>query len=181
MIKRSLALRYSKALFELDRSKDLLEKRLGYFSALTQLFDHHPEALKYLYSPQVKLEKKKVWLQEHLKEELDPLFFKFLLYLIEKRRIKAIKQIADEYRLIVNDFLGIWDARVISAIPLEAEIEDKLKLRLENFYHHKIKITKEVNPSLIGGAILIVGNEMIDWSLSSRLKKMKEKLLTTNV
>lgn len=181
MIKRTIAIRYAKALFDLDRKKEDIEIQLLNFKSLMQLFDDHPDKLKYLQTPHIKLDDKKKLLQNSLSKEVSPLFFNFLIYLIEKRRLKEIRQIDKEFRLLVNEYLGIWDAKITTAVPLEPDIEEKLKQKLENFYHFKIKVSKEVDPSIIGGAILVVGNEMIDWSLSSRLKKMKEKLLTTSV
>lgn len=181
MIKRTIALRYSKALFELDLTKENLKRRLDDFEFFMHLLNDQPKLKRLLQSPQISESEKKEVLQKCIGNQTDRLFFQFINYLIEKRRLNDLKQIANEYRLKVNEFLGIWEAKMITAVPLEKEIEMKLKLKLENFYHHKIEITHELDPKIIGGAILIVSNKMIDWSLATRLRKMKENLLAVKV
>jgi F-type H+-transporting ATPase subunit delta len=181
MIKRSVALRYSKALFDIDRSNGQLETRLKDFDSLLELMKNNPKLLKFIEAPQVTLQEKEKVLKTCLSDKLDVTFFHFLLYLIEKRRLNYLAQIASEYRLMVNEELGIWEVEIITAVPIESDIEEKLKAKLEKFYQKKIKIKNEINSKMIGGAVLIIANEMIDWSIRGRLKKMKEHLLAVNV
>lgn len=177
MIKRTIALRYAKALFDLDHSKENLEKRCNNFKFLQELFEKNPKLKKFLLAPQITLSEKENFLQLDLKNEFDQTFFHFLIFLIKQRRLNDLTQIGLEYRLIVDQFLNMWEAKITTAVPLEAQTEAVLKQKLENFYHIKVKINNEVDPKIIGGAILVVANEMIDWSVASRLKKLKEDLV----
>lgn len=181
MIKRTIALRYAKALFDLDHSKENLEKRCKNFNLLQELLEKNPKLRNFLKAPQIEAVEKEKLLQSLLKNEFDKDFFNFLIYLIENRRLNYLTQIGLEYRLIVDQFLNIWEAKITTAVPLEAETEAKLKQKLENFYHKKVKINNVIDPKIIGGAILVVANEMIDWSVANRLRKMKEDLLATNI
>ncbi len=179
MIKRTIALRYAKALFDSDQTKENLEKRLKNFEFLQEIFEKNPKLQNFLQAPQIELTEKKAFLDSNLKNEFDQIFFRFFIYLIEKRKLNHLTQIELEYRLLVDQFLNIWEAKITTAMPLDTETEAKLKEKLENFYHKKVKIKNEINPKIIGGAILVVANEMIDWSVATRLKKMKENLLAT--
>lgn len=181
MIKRSIALRYAKALFDLDQTKENLEKRLKHFATLQKLLEKQPKLLHFLQSPQIRLADKERVLKACFKNEFDALFFHFFFYLIEKRRLNDLSQIAIEYHAMVDEFLDVWEAKITTAVPLDSETEQKLRRKLEGFYHKKVNIKKEVNPKIIGGAILVVANEMIDWSVAGRLKRMKENLLAANV
>lgn len=181
MIKNTVALRYSKALFDQDSDKVHLEERLSNFAFILASTKGHPKLLNFLKAPQIDVEEKKRVLQSLLSGRSDSAFLHFLYYLIEKGRFKFLQQIASEYRTMVNHYLGVWEAKIITGVPIEPDIEDKLRVKLETFYRKKIRLKKEINPKMIGGAILVVGNEMIDWSIKSRLKKLKETLLATSV
>lgn len=177
MIRRDVALRYAKALFDLDVDKEKLETRLNNFNAIQTLIKEHPQLLHFLEAPQIDLMEKEKVLKSILIDAFDATFFHFLMYLIGNERLTYLSQIALEYRLLVDKYLDIWEAKVITAVPIEPYVEEKLRKKLENFYHKKIKIDKEVDPKIIGGAILIVANEMVDWSIANRLRKIKESLL----
>ncbi len=176
MIKRALALRYAKALFDMDRGNDNLEMRLNHFDFILDLLHQHPNLMRVLVSPQILLEEKKHILETNLRDKGDSSFFNFLFFMIEKGRLNSLKQIAEEYRMMFNKYLDIWEAKIVTAVPIGQDIEEGLKKKLENYYHKKIKIVKEVDPKIIGGAILIFANEMIDWSVKGRLKKIKENI-----
>lgn len=179
MIKRDVALRYAKGLFDLDIAKESLEKRLRDFELIQALIEEHPKLLTFLKAPQIDLAEKGKMLKSSLTNQCDTTFVHFLIYLIGEGRLGYLTQIALEYRLFVDKYLEIWEAKIITAVPIEPQTEEKLRKKLESFYHKKIKIEKEINPQIIGGAVLVVANEMIDWSIAERLKKIKERLLNT--
>jgi F-type H+-transporting ATPase subunit delta len=179
MIKRALALRYSKALYDLDSPKGQLEKRVADFDFLLKTLKNQPKLLKFLEAPQITLQEKEKVLQACFSGKFDPTLFHFLSFLIEKGRFGYLSQIALEYRLMVDEALGIWEAEIVTAVPIEKEYEEQLKAKLEKFYQKKVKIKKEIDQKIIGGAVLIIANEMIDWSVAGRLKKLKEYLLAS--
>jgi len=181
MIKQEIAYRYSKALFNQDLKKDHLEKRLNDFDHLLELFKNHPKLMKLLEAPQINVQDKERVFKTCFGDKFDSKFIDFFFYLIKKGRLNYLKQIELEYRLMVNQNLGIWEAQMTTAVPISQEIEKNLKEKLENFYQKKIRIKKEVDPKIIGGAILVVANHMIDWSVKDRLKNLKEHLLAINV
>lgn len=181
MIKLAVALRYSKALFDQDLAKGDLEKRLNDFDSLLELLKSYPKLMKFLGAPQIDLQEKEKTFKACVADKFDSTFFHFLFYLIRKGRLSYLTQIALEYRLMVNEYLGIWEAQIFTAVPISEDIEKILKEKLENFYRKKMNIKKEVDSKMIGGAILVVANEMIDWSVRGRLKKLKEHLLAISV
>ncbi len=176
MTDHAIASRYSKALFQLDITQGQLEKRLDDFDFLLDLHKH-PKLESLLLAPQLKDEEKKELLFSLLDGRLDPVLLKFISFLIEKRRWKYFSQIARHYRLRVEKHLGIWEAKLVTAVPIDSETEKGLKEKLQNAFNKQIKFKKSVDPRLIGGATLLIENEMIDWSLAGKLNKMKKNLL----
>jgi F-type H+-transporting ATPase subunit delta len=179
MIDRGISPRYAKALFDLSRADNTLEEKLNDFDLTIKVFKENLKLVKLIKSPQLSLDDKKKVLNDTLK--LNPAFMNFLFFLIEKGRLANLKQIAREYRLMVNKFLKIWEADIVTAVPIDDESESRLKHKLEETFHKRVKINKKLNPKMIGGAILIMGNEMLDWSVLGRLRKLKDNLIATRV
>lgn len=177
MINHATALRYSRALFEFDIQKELAHTRLKEFKFFLDLLAENEKLAQFLKAPQIDLIEKEKFLKSLIGDQLTATFINFLLLLVEKNRFSSLTQIAAAYRAMMDEHLGIWEASITTAKPLEKDLEEKLKQKLEGFYHKKVYIKNEINPQIMGGAILVVGNQMIDWSVASRLKKIKENLL----
>lgn len=178
MINNDLAQRYAKVLFNLDLKENKLQSRLEDFKSSGEIFSKNPKFLMFLKAPQLSLKEKENFIRDLLKDRYDHNFLRFLNYLIEKKHLENLEEIAYQYRRLVNQELGIWEAEMITAVELKPEIENSLKEKLQKIYKKTIKINRKIDPSIIGGAILIVDNQMIDWSVETRLKKIKENLLT---
>ena len=181
MIGHSLAARYANVFFKLDYAEGVLDRRLGDFDAFQSLLRGNPKLLKLLRSPDIELIEKQKILEETLGTHAEKRFVQFLLYLIEKKRLKALDMIATEYRQRVDEQMGIWEAEITTAVPMDLEMEQKLQAKLEDHFDRKVTIKKEVDPRMVGGAVLIVDNSLIDWSVKARLRQMKEYLQATKV
>lgn len=179
MIGRELAPRYAKVLFSMDCMKGNLVQRLVDFESMIKLLGDNPRLVNFLKTPQISLKDKKEILRNSLKGIFDQTFMDFLFYLIKKGRLMLLGHIADAFKLMVNEHFGIWEADIVTAVPLDAGSEEKLKQKMENDFRKKIRLNKKVDPTIIGGVILIIANEMLDWSVTGRLKKLKESLIAT--
>lgn len=177
MINRAISARYAKALFNLDCVENKLEQRLKDFDSLIKIFDDNPMLESLLKAPQINLKDKKKVFQDVLKDRFDPIFMNFLFCLIQKGRFVNVRLIANKYRLIVNEHLKIWEGDIVTAMPVDADSEMKLKQKLEEDFHKKIRLNKKVDRRIIGGAILILPNQILDWSVTGRLRKLKENLI----
>lgn len=173
MIKRGIALRYAKALFDLDLVNEGIQKRVKDFQMILQLFENYPSLIKLLDAPQILQEEKEVLLRSCLKEITDPLLFRFLLYLMKQKRLNIFKEILSEYGRLVDEQEGFWEAELRSKVPIETSIKEKLVVKLEEFYHKKIVLKEIIDPQMIGGVLLTIANHVIDWSIRSRMEKLK--------
>lgn len=178
MIKADIAKRYSKVLFNLDLENDYLTKRLNDLDALVELFNINPELTEFLNSPQITHKQKVEFLKQNLKS-LDSDLVDFVIFLIKKKRLEYLESIANKYRNLVNEHFGIWEAEMVVSAPVKKELIHQMIEKLERSFHKKIKVQPKIKPEIIGGAILLIENTMIDWSITGRLKKMKERLLET--
>jgi F-type H+-transporting ATPase subunit delta len=178
---RVISSRYAKVLFNLDRDKNHLEQRLKDFELIIDMINSHPDLAKFLKSPQIELEQKEELMRDSLKGKIDPVFLKFLSFLILKRRLPYLQNIEREYKRLVHDLLGIWETELVTAVPIDGDIENKFVQKLEKLVQKKIVLHKKIDPKILGGAILIVSNEILDWSVTNRLEKLKETLMATQI
>ena len=165
-----IAGRYAKALIELPGSPDEQVQRE---KAMHQL-QNMPLVFRFFNHPDIDLEVKKNVLQKCL---TDPTLRNFILLLIEKGKLGYLSSISEKYLELLLAQKKISSTTLITALPVSAETVGHLKERLENFYHGSFVIRQEIDPTIIGGVILIIGNKMIDYSLKGRLDNLKKSLL----
>ena len=101
----------------------------------------------------------------------------FLRAVIDNGRISVLPEIASQFRALKNARSGSSDAVVYSAFPLDAAALDDLAATLEKRFGRKLNLTVELEPALIGGVRVVVGDEVLDTSVKARLEQMKVALI----
>jgi F-type H+-transporting ATPase subunit delta len=100
----------------------------------------------------------------------------FLRTVIDNGRIAALPEIAAQFRALKNAQGGSSDATVYSAFPIDAAALAELSTVLEKRFARKLQLQVELDPSLIGGVRVVVGDEVLDTSVRARLQQMKVAL-----
>ena len=95
---------------------------------------------------------------------------------IDNGRLSALPEIAEQYHVLVNAQSGVSDAKVYSAFPVDATKLADVVAALEKRFGRKLNATVEVDPELIGGIRVVVGDEVLDTSVKARLQQMKVAL-----
>lgn len=95
---------------------------------------------------------------------------------IENDRLSALPEIAAQYQALVNARSGVADALVYSAFPIEGAALAGLTATLEKRFERKLNAQVRLEPSLIGGIRVVVGDEVFDTSVKARLEQMKVAL-----
>jgi F-type H+-transporting ATPase subunit delta len=100
----------------------------------------------------------------------------FLRTVIENGRLGALPEIAAQFRALKNAQSGSSDAVVYSAFPIEPAALAGLATTLEKRFDRKLNVSVELQPELIGGIRVVVGDEVLDTSVKARLEQMKVAL-----
>lgn len=100
----------------------------------------------------------------------------FLRTVIENGRLAALPEIATQVRTLKNARLGASDATVYSAFPMDEAALAGLATTLEKRFGRKLNLRLELDPALIGGVRVVVGDEVLDTSVKARLEQMKVAL-----
>jgi len=100
----------------------------------------------------------------------------FVHVLIDNERLGVLPEIRDLFIELKNDFEGVRDAEIESAFPIDNATLAQLTADLETRYRCKIKSTVTVNPDLIGGVRIAIGDQVIDASVRGKLAAMATAL-----
>jgi F-type H+-transporting ATPase subunit delta len=100
----------------------------------------------------------------------------FLRTVIENGRLSALPEIASQFRALKNAKSGSSDAVVYSAFPVDGAALAEVAVTLEKRFGRKLNVTVELQPELIGGIRVVVGDEVLDTSVKARLEQMKVAL-----
>ena len=107
---------------------------------------------------------------------LNPNGRNFIHVLIDSDRITLLPQIESIFSTLRNQAEGVATAQIVSALPLFDQQVAELTSALERRFGKKIDVTVTVDPSLIGGARIVVGDQVVDGSISAKLQAMATQL-----
>jgi F-type H+-transporting ATPase subunit delta len=177
MADQRVAARYAKSLLDLGQEQGTLEQVKQDMDLLGQVVGDSRELRLLLRNPIVKHDKKLAILTALFKGKVSDMTMKFFTILTSKNREDALEHVASEFQLQYNILRGIQTAEVTSATPLTAisRLEMK-KLVTQQTGLTEVILTEKVDPELIGGFVLRVGDQQIDDSVRTSLRKLRTSL-----
>jgi F-type H+-transporting ATPase subunit delta len=111
-----------------------------------------------------------------IKTSLPTMAQNFLRTVIDNGRLAALPEIADQFRALKNAQQGAFEAVVYSAFAIDSAALADLSGVLEKSFARKLNLQVELQPELIGGIRVVVGDEVLDTSIKARLENMKTAL-----
>jgi F-type H+-transporting ATPase subunit delta len=99
--------------------------------------------------------------------------------LLHRERLELLPEIAASYHELLNRARGISVAHVITAVPLDEASRAQLASRLERYVGQKVEMQTSVDPSIIGGVVVRVGDTLLDGSVRGRLEALRRRLAAT--
>lgn len=181
MLAQEVAKKYSTALFNIVREKGLIDVAFEQFENLDKLVNNDPSLLQFLLAPHILDQNKVALLKDVFKERLDPLFLEFLLVLVQKHRIGFLHEIIEEFRYRVADARGMLVAKVTTAVPMNDRDRADLTAKLAAKTGKSIELEETVDPAIMGGMIVILGDQIIDGSVRHGLSLLKDELMKLKV
>lgn len=136
-----------------------------------------PQLRQFADNPKVSAEQVLSVMGGAIKSPLSPKVQAFLGAVLDNGRLAALPEIAAQFQALVNAKSGVSDAVIESAYPIDASALDDVVATLEKRFARKLKAQVVVKPELIGGIRVVVGDEVLDTSVRSRLEQMKTALI----
>ncbi len=128
-------------------------------------------------NPRVRLEGKMSILRELL-PDINSLVINLGGVLIARGRLGLVADIVSEYERLVDAHYGIEHAEVTASIPLDEVTQEKLAQGLSQALDKKVSIKVKIDPGIIGGMVVKVGDRVVDGSVKSRLESLRRSLVT---
>ncbi|MDX6656656.1 MAG: F-type H+-transporting ATPase subunit delta [Solirubrobacteraceae bacterium] len=166
---------YARSLFEVaqEHSKlDEVREQLGQFA--DALHDNR-ELQVFFFSPYFSTEEKKEGLGKLL-DGADEAVLNFLELLVEKHRTPAIFRIRTTFETLWEHENKLLPVEITSAIELDDEIARRIGDQIGEQTGQRVELTKTVDPDIIGGLVLRVGNSILDASIRNRLDNLRKSV-----
>jgi len=169
------ALRYAKAVLNLAKEKQLAEVVNADFQLITDTLETNNDLKTVLQNPVIKAGVKKIVLTKVFESKINGITQGLLDLLIEKKRLNILTAVAKEYTIIFDFDMGIEIAKVTTAIPLTQKLENTILEKVKSLTGKAVTVKNTVNPDIIGGFILRVGDLQYDASITGKLNLLKRE------
>ena len=170
-----LAQVYARSLFEVAREQnklDVLREQLGQFA---DAMKQNRELELFFFSPYFSTKEKQEGL-EKLLDGADDRFMNFLKLLIENHRMPVIYRLRREYERLWERENRLLPVVVTSAVELDQQAVKDLGDRIGERTGNTVALTTRVEPDIIGGIVIRVGNSILDASIRNRLEQLRTQV-----
>ncbi|SHN54638.1 ATP synthase F1 subunit delta [Desulfovibrio litoralis] len=179
MINSIVARRYAKALFDFafKKGKDEPFRYGEELGALAFILANSKELENFFSNPVfLKEEKEKLLVVLLEQAKLGTEVKSFCNILLDKGRITYLKDISAFYNVLLDEERGVIRGELITAVELKEPKRKKVQSRLEKQTNYKLDLTYNVNPSILGGIVLKIGDQVMDASLKAQLGMLKDNI-----
>jgi F-type H+-transporting ATPase subunit delta len=168
------AIRYAKAIIENAVSNGRADSVNQDMNLILQTVSSNEELQHFLISPVVKPQQKYTAIAE-IFASVQPDTKGLFLLLKENKRFEILADIAKQYNAQHDVLNGIEVAKVTTAFPITPDLEAKVLAKIKEFSSSKITLENIVDPSIIGGFILRIGDQQYNASVANRLQELKRE------
>jgi F-type H+-transporting ATPase subunit delta len=178
MANETVARRYASAVFSLAKDANAVAAVKHDLHTVVATLDADETIAKFFRSPVVD-RKEKTAIIERAFDKLNDVALHTVLLLIRKRREALLKEIVEQFDLLEQQSRGAAPLRIETARELSQSELDAIVSKLGTIYRTAFDVTQSINPNLIGGVRITLGDKRIDGSVSGRLDDLA-RLLSTN-
>jgi len=166
---------YARSLFEVARDQDKLDDVRDQLGEFADAVENDRSLTTFFFSPYFSTEEKKDGLHKAVKGA-DPIFLNFLELLLEKHRMPAIHRIRRAYDEMWREEHKLLPVLLTSAVELDDKIVKSLGDSISEKTGRQVDLTAKVEPDIIGGIVLRVGNSILDASIRNRLEQLRRQV-----
>lgn len=176
MLNKSVARRYAEAFFAIAQEKDQIDKLQQELELVVDTIEEVDNFKEYLNHLLVPAKEKKEIIVKIFGEKLSQLTLNFLFVIIEKRREAYIGLIAEEFKNMADESRNIAKAELIAAKEISDDEIKVLADKLSASTGKTVRLRQTVDPALIGGIKIRIGDRVIDGTVAKKLEILRERL-----
>ena len=166
---------YARALFEVADEQDKLDTVKQQLDEFAGALHDNREMAVFFFSPYFTAQEKKDGLHKAV-EGADPAVMNFLEVLIERHRMPVIFRIRTDFEALYDKSKKLMPVLVTSAVELDPETIASLGKRIGEQTGNEIELSSKVDPEILGGIVLRVGNFIMDASIRTRLEQLRREV-----
>jgi len=166
---------YARSLFQVAKEHAKLDVVKDELGALADAIDGNRDLAVFFFSPYFSTQEKKDGLGRAV-VDADPAIRNFLELLIEQHRMPAIFRIRRRFEALWEQENRLLPVQVTSAVPLDPQTVEQLGAKIGEQTGRRVQLTSTVDPGIVGGIVLRVGNSILDASIKNRLNQLRREV-----
>ena len=167
---------YARSLFEAADDEGKLDEVREQLGAFADALDGDHDMQVFFFSPYFSTQEKKDGLHKTI-SGAEPIFVNFLELLIENHRMPAIFRIRRGYEALWEERNKLLPVHVTSAVELDEQTVRGIGDRIAEQTGRKVELSAAVEPDILGGIVVRVGNQVLDASIRNRLETLRKQVV----
>jgi ATP synthase F1 delta subunit len=166
---------YSRALFDVAKEHDVLDDVHDELEQFVEALNENRDLQVFFFSPYFSSQEKKDGIGKMI-SGADENFVRFLELLAERHRMPAVFRIKRDFDDLYAEERKLLPVTITSAIELDKDLVKDVRQKIEEQTDRKVELTTKVDPDLLGGLVLRVGNKVLDGSIRARLERLRKQV-----
>jgi F-type H+-transporting ATPase subunit delta len=166
---------YTRALFEAAKDRGVLDEVHEQLGQFADALDGNRDLARFFFSPYFSVDEKKDALHRAV-EGAEPIFMNFLEALLERHRMPVIFRVRTLLERFWEEEHKLLPVEVTSAVALDENTVSSIGESIGKQLGRTVELSSSVDPEIIGGVVLRVGNFVLDASIRNRLEKLREQV-----
>jgi ATP synthase F1 delta subunit len=170
-----IAVVYARSLFEVAKEQDKLDDVREQLGAFADALNENRDLQVFFFSPYFATKEKQDGL-DRVVSDADPVIVNFLKLLIEKHRMPVLFRIRQNYDAMWEEENKLLPVHITSAVELDSAIVEQLGDRISEQTDRRVELSSDVDPDILGGIVVRVGNSVLDASVRNRLEQLRRQV-----
>ena len=167
---------YAQALFEMGQDHDELEALADEVEELGELVASQPDLRRLIATPAIAARKRVGMIERLFKDRVSPTMYKFLHVVNQKQRLSSLPGIVQAFGELMTDHRGLVEVDIFVAERLDEEQAKEVGEGIGKVLGREVVLHQYVDPELIGGLKIRVGDKLVDGSVANQLKLLRQRL-----
>jgi F-type H+-transporting ATPase subunit delta len=179
MLTGAVARRYALAFFSIAYERQAIDQLEGELRFIVEAIAENPELSRVMAHQFITSREKTRLVEQVFAGKISPITMNLLKVVLEKRRESYLADILKEFGAYASEAKKIIDVEAKTAVALPEVLSAELKAKLEETTGKQVRLKVSIDPDLIGGLVVKIGDKVIDGSISRRLDNLKEQMRRT--
>jgi F-type H+-transporting ATPase subunit delta len=171
-----IAKRYAKALFELAQEENALNQVSKDFELIRDLLKNSKDFHQFTKNPLISIIERKKILDKIFLEKISETSNNFLKMISQKKRLDYLDEITARYFDFVKADAGVVEGELFAVVELKSSQIKKIKENMERLTGKEVILNEIIDPNILGGFIVKVGDLVIDNSIRNQLERLRKQL-----